>query len=236
MRVEIPQAAAHFVRTEKTKESAVERYKITTVSGVVELWATLEQLTGARVEFKTGNWVLESTEELAEEHKQGKWTLTVRYSNFSNYAQVAHTDQVLDFYGAANNDAHQLLANLTDELIAAGFRRFDSYIDSRDAVRRARSTRRRKASPVMVGSDTRILGRLRSAAGRNVPALIEASVYAGRLYRNMVAVAITLAALTDLDLLRPMIIGIIPPAFALGVMVFAWERAHSSREPWATRI
>lgn len=237
MRVEIPRAAAHFVRTEKTGNEKNERYDVITVCGVVELWSKLENLTGAPVEFKTGNWVLESTDELAEEHLQEKWTLTVRYSNFSNYAQVDHNDQVLDFYGGSNHDAHQLLASLTDELTSAGFRRFENYADSRDAMRRARATRRRKALPITNASfATRFRSQTSGSAARNIPALLEAGVYAGRLFRNMVTVAVTFAAFTDLDYLRPMLIGILPPVVALGVMVFAWERAHPTKEPWVTRI
>ena len=224
MRVEIPRAEAHFVKKYKIEENK-NRYNITTVNGVIELWKKVEQLSNVPVEFKTGNWVLESIEELTEEHINSRWTLNVRYSNFSSYTNIEYVGGVLDFYGSATSDAHQLLASLSDEITKEGYLKFESYRTAHDT---AESTIYRQKKIVKNSKSNRIAGEFSNPTNQsskaNLEALYKAFLYVGRLYRNMLIVAITIAAFTRLDLLSSMILGIIPPVVALGVLVFGWER------------
>ena len=224
MRVEIPRAEAHFVKKYKIEENK-NRYNIETVDGVIELWKKVEQLSNVPVEFKTRNWVLESIEELTEEHINSRWIINVRYKNFSSYTNIEHVGGVLDFYGSATSEAHQLLASLSDEITKEGYLKFESYRAARDT---AESTIYRQKKVVKISKSNRIAGEFgnptNQSSNANLEALYKAFLYGGRLYRNMLIVAITIAAFTRLDLLSAMILGIFPPVVALGVLVFAWER------------
>ena len=224
MRVEIPRAEAHFVKKHEIEYNN-KTFDTTTVIGVAELWKKIEQLSNEPVEFKTGNWVLESTEELTEEHIGQRWVLNVRYRNFSNYTNIEYVDGMLDFYGSATSEAHQLLASLSDEITKEGYLKFESYKTARVASRR---TNYKQKKDVRFRKSTRSAEELSNPKNQsskaNMEALYKAFLYAGRLYRNMLIVAITIAAFTRLDLLSSMILGIIPPVVALGVLVFGWER------------
>ena len=229
MRVEIPRAAAQFVRINKIDRDS--KFDLGTVEGIRQLWQVLEKAADSPVEFKTGNWVLESVEELTENHLQGRWAMNVRYSNFGTYLVVDHNDSMLDFSGSANNTSHQVLAQLTDALVAEGFSRFEEYGSARAALRRSKVAQRAARNPVKkalreLPVTQQVRARVTACSSRNFPALLEAGVYSGRLFRNMVSVVVALAALTDLELLRPMVIGLLPPVVALGAVVFLWERAN----------
>lgn len=205
----------------------LETFDMSTVSGVVTLWGLLEDLSGTPVEFKTGNWVLEMPEEVQEEHLNGKWTLSVQYKNLSNFVQVDHRDGLLDFTGNANVESHQLLSKLSERLLAAGYVRFESYVEAREAARKQRSRVASRRNPLRgLSLAQRVTRRVSASADRNIPALITASVSAGALVRNMVVTVVVAAAIVDLDLLRPMVLAVLPPAAVFGVMVFLWERAN----------
>jgi hypothetical protein len=230
MRVETPRAEAHFVKTRSAEENN-SKFDTTTVAGVVELWETVERLSNVPVEFKTGNWVLESSNEITEEHLEQRWALNVKYKNFSSYTNIECLDNVLDFYGSANAEAHQLLASLSDEITNEGYKKFASYETARVEARRNKYTKRKVGK---LGKKTALIGQFSSLSNQgskvNMDALYKAFIYAGRLYRNMLVIAVSIAAFTSLDHLKTMIFGIIPPTVALGILVFTWERELLKRD------
>jgi hypothetical protein len=140
-------------------------------------------------------------------------------------------DNVVDFYGSANAEAHHLLARLSDEITNEGYMKFASYETARVAASRNKYTKRKVGK---LGKKTAVIGQFSSLSNQgsmmNLDALYKAFIYAGRLYRNMLVIAVSIAAFTSLDLLKSMIFGIIPPTVALGVLVFTWERELLKRD------
>ena len=231
MRLEKPRAEAHFVKTKNT-EAIKNTINTITISEIKKLWNIIEKLSSAPVEFKTENWILESQDEITEDHTMEKWVLIVRYRNLSNYTNIEFKDEVLSFYGSPTAEAHQLLAGLSDAITKEGYNKFTSYRSAIVATRASHNTKKRIGKQ---RKNTEGVEKFSSISNQrsvvNKEALYKAFLYTARLYRNMLAATLTIAAFTSLDLLKTMILGIIPTVITLGVLMYFWDINIRTKNP-----